>query len=227
MGWSNVNFPKRVTAADLKDHAKDLSIKIQATDSFELIGHDIAPPEKERGCALTMLSFTFLFLFVLLRLTSSSKGDDRPRLSASTARHQRCVCTMHAGFISGWAEHALQIKCRAVETMCVAKGDAICEFVLMPASMAQKTHSSALSSSAPLKGSHEERKRRDSASKERDPRLSSERNDSPKKSKESEKRATTQSESPSVPRKSSSASKKNTDTRKEKEASNGGATWKF
>lgn len=67
---------------------------------------------------------------------------------------------MHAGFINGWFEQSLQIKCRTNETACVARGDAQCEFIVSLANQSSKGHSSP----APLK------KRTDSMGKEKEPK---------------------------------------------------------
>ena len=43
------------------------------------------------------------------------------------------VCTMSAGYSSGWCEHSFGLPLVAVEILCRAKGDGVCRFIMAPA----------------------------------------------------------------------------------------------
>ncbi len=59
----------------------------------------------------------------------------------SGKKSSACVCTMNAGYSSGWCEESFGIPLVASEIMCKAKGDSACRFIMAhPSRMAQYLH---------------------------------------------------------------------------------------
>lgn len=40
MGWCNLSYSTRVTAAEFREHSRDFQVKLTATESFEVVGQD-------------------------------------------------------------------------------------------------------------------------------------------------------------------------------------------
>ncbi|MFZ0034782.1 MAG: XylR N-terminal domain-containing protein [Sedimentisphaerales bacterium] len=59
----------------------------------------------------------------------------------SGKKSSSCVCTMNAGYSSGWCEESFEIPLVASEIMCKAKGDSTCRFIMAhPSMIAQYLH---------------------------------------------------------------------------------------
>ncbi len=59
----------------------------------------------------------------------------------SGKKSNSCVCTMNAGYSSGWCEESFGIPLVASEIMCKARGDSACRFIMaQPSRIAQYLH---------------------------------------------------------------------------------------
>ena len=59
----------------------------------------------------------------------------------SGKKNSSCVCTMNAGYSSGWCEESFGIPLVASEIMCKARGDSACRFIMAhPSRIAQYLH---------------------------------------------------------------------------------------
>ena len=59
----------------------------------------------------------------------------------SGKKSSSCVCTMNAGYSSGWCEESFGIPLVASEIMCKARGDSTCRFIMaQPSRIAQYIH---------------------------------------------------------------------------------------
>jgi predicted hydrocarbon binding protein len=59
----------------------------------------------------------------------------------SSKKSNSCVCTMNAGYSSGWCEESFGIPLVASEIMCKARGDSACRFIMaQPSRIARYLH---------------------------------------------------------------------------------------